>query len=249
MIYVKKIATVVSLAVLLASGTVYAESTSTPMVQEAQKDGAVLLKNSYTYLGDLVRYAFKADLTNEINVDGGSIITKRTSEVKVKRPDQFRVDSKSEYINRSFYLSNGVFTMIDNNEKYYASVKTGGNIDQTLDKINKKLGIALPLATLLHSDMVKFIHPKRVQYFGTQTVNGVECDYIAFKQKNTVVHLWIENSESPLIRAAKIFTNRKSETGRTEMILKWDIKPGFSDSVFVFKAPKGASNISIKPAK
>ena len=244
----KKAVTVLSLSLLLASGSLYAE-TNTPMTQAAQTDASALLKKSYTYLGSLNKYAFKASVTNSVDVDGEDIVMKRVAEVKVKRPDQFRIDSKGENFNRSSYLSNGVFTMIDNDEKYYASVKTGKGIDGTLDLINKKLGIVIPLSTLLHSDMDKFIHPKKVQYFGTRMVSGVECNYIAFRQRSTVVHLWIENSDTPLIRSAKVVTDDKSDHGITDMIIKWDTKPGFSDSVFVFKAPKGASHISIRPAK
>ena len=244
----KKAVTVLSLSLLLASGSLYAETT-TPMTQAAQIDASTLLKKSYTYLGSLNKYAFKASVTNSVDVDGEDVVMKRIADVKVKRPDQFRIDSKGENFNRSSYLSNGVFTMIDNDEKYYASVKTGKGIDGTLDMINKKLGIVIPLSTLMHSDMDKFIHPKKVQYFGTRTVSGVECNYIAFRQRSTVVHLWIENSDTPLVRSAKIVTDDKSDKGTTDMVIKWDTKPGFSDSVFVFKAPKGASHISIRPAK
>ena len=248
MILVKKAVTVLSLSLLLASGSVYAE-TVTAMAQEAKIDASALLKNSYAYLGSLDKYAFKASITNSVDVDGEDIVMKRVSNVKVKRPDQFRIDSKGENFNRSLYLSNGVFTMIENDEKYYASVKTGKGIDGTLDLINKKLGIVVPLSTLLHSDMDKFIHPKKVQYFGTRMVSGVECNYIAFRQRATVVHLWIENSDTPLVRSAKIVTDAKNDRGTTDMVIKWDTKPGFSDSVFVFKAPKGASHIAIRPAK
>ncbi|HHO65451.1 MAG TPA: DUF2092 domain-containing protein, partial [Epsilonproteobacteria bacterium] len=248
MILIKKAAAILSLSLFLASGTVYANA-NVPVTEEAQVNAATLLKNSYTYLGSLNKYAFTASITNSVDVDGEDVVIKRIADVKVKRPDQFRIDSKGENFNRSSYLSNGVFTMIENEEKYYASVKTGKGIDGTLDMINKKLGIVIPLSTLLHSDMDKFIHPKRVQYFGTRTVSGVECNYIAFRQGSTVVHLWIENSDTPLVRSAKIVTNDKNERGTTDMVMRWDTKPGFSDAVFVFKAPKGACNIAIRPAK
>ncbi len=248
MIYIKKVATVVSLVVLLVSGSVYAQSTTTD-VDVIQKDARLLLDDSYQYLGNLKKYAFKANVTNVLTIDGRTIITKRESQVKVKRTDKFRIDNKGEFIDRSFYLSNGVFTMIDNQEKYYASIKTGGDIDKTLDIINEKLGIVVPLSTLLHSDMNKFIHPKKVQYFGTRMVGNVECNYIAFKQRDNVVHVWIENSETPLIRAAKIIRTTSKEKGTTDMVIKWDTTSGFTESVFVFKVPKGASNVSIRPAK
>ncbi len=249
MINVKKIATVASLAVLLASGSAFAESNTAPATQEAQKNASALLENAYDYVGSLQKYAFKATVTDTVTEDSGDIVTKRTSDVKVKRPDMFRMDSKGENFDRTVYLSSGVFTMIDNSEKYYATVKTNNGIDKTLQQISRKIGIVLPLSTLIHSDMNKFINPDRVQYFGTEVLSGVECNYVAFKQNKTTVHLWIENSDTPLIRSAKIITDAKNDKGTTDMIIKWDTTPRFSDSTFVFKAPKGASNVSIKPVK
>jgi len=246
MFSLKKTVSACSLALLITSGFVYAETAAVPTEQTSHINAASLLKGSYDYLGSLEKYAFSATISNTVVEEGKTISDKRTVVAKVKRPDQLRIDSKGDFINSSMYLSNGVFTMIDNDEKYYASVKTGGGIDKTLDMINRKLGIVVPTSTLLHSDMAKFIHPRRVQSFGTRTLSGVECNYIAFKQKGTTVHLWIENSDRPLIRAAKIITPKR---GTTDMVIKWDINPGFSDSEFVFKAPKGASNVSIKPEK
>lgn len=246
MFSIKKVTSTFSLALLLTSAIVYAETNSAAVEQTARQNGAALLKGTYDYLGSLDKYIFTANITNTILEEGVSIVDKRQVTAKVKRPDQFRIDSKGEFINRTAYLSNGVFTMIDNDEKYYASVKTNGDIDKTLDMINRKLGIVIPTSTLLHSDMSKFIHPKRVENFGTRNVGGVVCNYIAFKQGGTTVHMWIEDSDRPLIRAAKIVSPK---SGTTDMVIKWDTTPGFADSIFVFKAPRGASNVSIKPVK
>ena len=240
-----KMVPTLSLALLLASGSAYArENNGTVIAPPVQKDGIVLLDGTYDYLGSLKKYAFHSIIINRDTADGKTVVTERHSDVKAKRPDQFRIDSKGKNFNRSSYLSDGTFNMIDNGEKYYASVKTGKGIDGTFDIINNKLKIVVPLPTLLRSDMDKFIHPKRVQYFGTRMVSGVECNYIAFRQGPAVVHLWIENSDTPLIHSAKIVTDDKHGKGTTNMTITWDTKPDFSDSVFIFKAPKGASNIS-----
>jgi len=166
MIDVKRFTAVLSVTLLLILSSGYAESNTMAAEQNEQKNGVKVLKNSYDYLGSLKKYAFTATVTNEVEVDGKKIVTKRISNAKVKRPDQFRIDTKSDYIDRTVYLSEGLFTMMDNKEKYYANVKTSTNIDKTLEYINKKLGIVLPLSTLFHSDMSKYIHPKKVQYFG-----------------------------------------------------------------------------------
>jgi len=233
-------------AMLLVSGTAYADSSTKANPKSETKSGKVLLKNSYDYLGALGKYAFTVNVINTVTNDGESVITKRVAKVKVHRPDKFRIDSKNEAINRTLYLSDGTFVMMDNQEKYYAKVDAPKDIDKTLEEINRRLGIRVPLSTFLHSDMGKYIHPKKVFYFGTVDISGVACDYIAFKQGNTDVHLWIEDSNTPVVRSAKIITKKN---GTTDMVLKWDTAPGFSDDVFVFNAPEDASNISVRPVE
>jgi len=143
MIDVKRFTAALSITLLLTLSSGYADSKTIPVEQHTEKSGVKVLKNSYDYLGSLKKYAFTATVTNEVEIDGEKIVGKRISKAKVKRPDQFRVDTKSDYIDRTVYLSEGLFTMMDNKEKYYAHVKTSTNIDKTLEYINKKLGIVL----------------------------------------------------------------------------------------------------------
>ncbi|SFZ98283.1 Flagellar motor rotation protein MotB [hydrothermal vent metagenome] len=246
MSYVKKVLTALSLSIILATSAIYAENNNIGVEQNSQVDGKKLLQDAYNYLGNLNKYTLNAKITNYYVADSKELVEKRNSVVHVNRPSQFKINTKDEYIDRTVYLNDGVFTMMDNKEKYYATVNTGTNIDQTLVKIRKNLGIVLPLSTFMHSDMNKFIKPNKVQYFGTRDLNGVECNYIAFRLGKTVIHMWIENSNRPLIRSAKIITKDK---GTTDMVLNWDVEDNFKNDIFIFKAPKNASNISIRAAK
>jgi len=247
MINVKNIVTVLSVVALMTTTSAIADSkTEVSTQQVVKKNAKKLLSNSYSYLASLQKYSFEATVVDKVEDYDSSMTLARKSSVKIDRPSKFRVDSKSKFIDRTSYLSDGKFTMIDNSEKYYATVETKKNINKTLEYIGRKLGIAMPLATLMRSDMTKVVKIKRVQYFGTRDVYGVECNYIAFKHKKSTVHLWIENSDTPLIRAATIIT---PSSGKTDIVVNWDITPNFSDSIFVFNAPKNASNISIIPAK
>ena len=247
MINVKQIISVLSVVALMTTTSAIADSkTKACNTKVVQKNAKKLLRDSYSYLASLQKYSFEATVTDNVVEDGNTITMTKSSNVKIQRPSKFRVDSKSDYIDRTVYLSDGKFTMIDNNEQYYTTVDTKKNINKTLEFIGRKLGIAIPLATLMRSDMTKVAKRKKVHYFGTREVYGVECNYIAFKHKRTTVHMWIENSDTPLIRAATIVTK---SSGKTDIVVNWDVTPSFSDSVFAFNAPKGASNISIVPAK
>ena len=236
MISIKSKAVVLCASLLLSSTSLMASNS----------DGKQILKDSYSYMGSLKQYEVNVIVTKDIFEDSQHIITKRVSNAEINRPNQFRVNTKGKHIDRTSYLSKGQFTMIDNSEKYYATVKSNKSIDQTLATISKKQGIVLPISTLMYSDMNNYIKPKHVSTFGLVDVAGVSCNYIAFKDRKTIVHLWIENSKTPLIRAIKIVTHRKDFNSNTDMIVEWNTKPTFSNDIFEFTAPKGASHISLK---
>jgi len=236
---ITKIIKMFSAALLLASTSVYAEN---------GKSGLEILKKSYDYQGSLDKYAVAAKVTFDIKEDGKTFELSHTARAKIDRPDKMRVDSKGETIERSIYLSNGIYTMIDyidNDEMFYTQIKTPKTIDDMLDHLIDEFGIVLPVATLLHSDMSDYIHPKKVYNFGKKRVQGADCDYIAFRHNGKEVHLWIEDSATPLLRQAYI----KAGDAEIKFATRWDLKPGFPDSVFEFKAPKGASKVSIEKSK
>ncbi|HHD72747.1 MAG TPA: DUF2092 domain-containing protein, partial [Epsilonproteobacteria bacterium] len=165
--------------------------------------------------------------------------------IKVNRPDKLRVDTKGDIKNRSIYLNDGLFTMMDHTYNYYGQLKTPKTIDGTLDFIFEKFGIRAPLASLIYSDMAKRAKFTRSKYFGKMDVAGTECDYVAFKSRAGEVHIWIATGDKPLVKTYAIIDG----DNRMDTSLTWDTDPKISQSDFIFKAPKGAAKISIEPAK
>ena len=210
-----------------------------------KKSGIDILNESYDYQGSLDRYEVVSKVIFETIEDGETYEDIRIIKAKIDRPDKVRSDNSGDIVDRSVYLSNGIFTIIDNTEQYYAQVNTSKNVDEALDQITEELGIIIPTATLLHSDMSKYIKPKEVTYFGKKTVAGVACNYIAFKRHGNEVHLWIEDSDSPLVKNVVVL----GKDFKMEMATNWDTNPKFSDKVFEFQPSKDASKISIVPAK
>jgi len=211
----------------------------------AEKSASAILDTAYRYIGSLNTYAFVAAVQDDD--EKGEKIKHKVC-VKVKRPDKLRVDIKGDIKDRTVYLNDGLFTMIDHQFNYYGQLKTPKTIDGTLDYIFDKYGINAPLAALIYSDMDKRTRYQKITYFGTKTVNGTECDYVAFKSNNITVHLWIATGTKPLVKAYAIIVDADGKQYRKDTSVKWNTDPKLSDKDFVFVAPKGASKISIKPA-
>ena len=227
----KKLLYTAGVALLLGSPNLFA----------AEKSAASIINSAYHYIGSLDKYTFDAIVTE----DDASGKVKQNVSVEVDRPGKLRVDTKGDIKNRTVYLNDGVFTMIDHGFGYYGQVKAAKTIDGTLDLIFDKYGIKAPLASLIYSDMDKRARYKNIKYFGTKMVGDVECDYVAFRSNVGEVHVWITTGEKPLVKTFAIIDN----DSRRDTSIAWDTDPKISESDFIFKAPKGASKISVQPAK
>ncbi len=226
--------------VLLLSGT------SLFAAEQSAKD---IVSKTYQYIGSMDQYTFDAVVTDEEAKDGQIVKTYRQDvSVKVDRPGKLRVDTKGDIKNRSSYLNDGLFTMIDHGHDYYGQLETPKTIDGALDLIFEKYGIKAPLASLFYSDMDKRVKFKRSKYFGTMDVAGVECDYVAFKSNVREVHIWITTGDKPLVKTYSIINTREKGNPRRNTTLNWDTDPSLSESDFIFTAPKNAVKISVEAA-
>jgi hypothetical protein len=232
----KKLLCTAGVMLLLNSTTLFA----------ADKTARNILNKAYHTIDSMDKYAFSATVVDDekYNTEKGKIY-KHTVNVKVDRPGKLRVDTKGTVKNRASYLNDGIFTMIDHKYNYYAQVKTPKSINSALDVLFEKFAIRAPLAQLIYSNMDKRVKFKRSKYFGKVNVDGVECDYVAFKNATREIHVWITTEEKPLVKAYSIIDVDNSVKSRINTTIKWNMNEKISDSDFVFKAPKGSSKISV----
>jgi len=215
----------------------------------AQSQAEEIMLNAYRYIGSMDKYAFEVTVNDDLEATGPAArLFKQTISVKVDRPGNFRIDVTGDRKNRSKYLDNGTFTIFDHGNKYYGQLKVADTIDETLDLLDEKYGFITPLAALLYSDMDKRTTLSTGKYFGKTKIAGIECDYIAFKNKNRVLHIWITSGDKPLIKSYRIIDNSANENVNSGGFLKWTTNAAISDNDFVFIPPEGAEKISVNSA-
>jgi len=213
----------------------------------ADKSARDILNNAYQYIGSMDKYAFTAVIVDDGVQEGKTY--KHTAVVKVDRPGKLRVDTTGTVKNRSSYLNNGSFTMMDHNYNYYGQIKTPKNLNAALDVLFEKFNIRAPLAQLMYSDMDKRVKFRTSKYFGTKDVGGVECDYVAFQNGTSELHAWIATGDAPLVKSYSIIDTSADSASRINTSVTWNTNANISDSDFVFVAPKGSSKISVNRAK
>lgn len=232
---------------LCATGVaLFLGSTSLFATEQSPRD---ILNKAYEYTGSMDKYAFKAVIIDNETKDDGTMSKDRYDvSVKVDRPGKLRVDTKGTTKDRSSYINNGVYTMIDHGFGYYGQLNTPETIDGALDHIFENFGIKAPLAQLIYSDMDKRLKFIKSKSFGTMMVDGTECNYVAFSNLVKEVHVWIATGDEPLMKAYSIIDKTGKNEYRINTSLHWDTNAKISDRDFVFTAPKGAEKISIQSA-
>jgi len=226
--------------VILAGGT------SLFAAEQSPRD---ILDKAYNYISSMDKYAFSAVVVDNITEKDGTIIQFRhEADVKVDRPGKLRVDVIGDTGDRSNYLNNGVYTMMDYGFGFYGQIKVPETIDGGLDYIFEKFGIRAPLAQLVYSNMQKRVKFTKSKNFGTKMVDGVECNYIAFSNGAREVHLWIETGDKPLVKAYSIIDRVGDIEDRINTSVYWDLNAKISDSDFIFRVPEGAEKISVQSA-
>ncbi len=222
---------------------------STTNILAAEKSALDIMKKAFQHTGSMDRYAFIAVIVDhDVQEDGTIIPYKYNTSVKVDRPGNLRVDTKSEFLDRSSYVHDGLYTIIEHGHGYYGQLKVPKTIDKALDSIFTNYDIKAPLASLIYSDMSKRVKFNSSKYFGTMDVSGVECDYVAFKSKVKEVHVWVTTGEIPMVKTYSIIDTTTQPNSRTNTSITWVKNPSISDSDFIFHAPKGSKEISVLTA-
>ena len=231
----KKILFAIGATILLGNSTVMAADASAKSI----------LKKAFRYIGNVDKYAFHAVVIDEIPTNGNIEKYRNDIFLKIDRPNKMRFDRKFDGHSKSYYLNNGLFSMIDHDLNLYARLKTPKSLDKALDFLFKKYDITAPLSSLIYSDMYRRTKLKRGTNFGIRTLNGIECNYIAFKDKTKEVHVWVATGDKPLIQAYTIIDTTIKSHPKSYTIITWDEKAKIKDSDFIFVAPKNATKIPV----
>ena len=240
----------ISMLILLSSTGVLSAVEQNKKIKTTHPVASVILMDAYIYLGSLDYFSFDAITTND-DVFRDLMLKEYTHKIHVDmlRPNKFQMHISGDIKNRSTYIFNDNFAIIDHDLNYYGELKIPKTIDIALDHLYEKFNIKSPLANLLYTDLAKRIAPKdNGYYFGTTRIDGKICHYIGFVNDQRELQVWIEKGQTPLIRKFSIIDKSGKFDLRSTTLLHWDIKPYFKRKHFQFKAPRDAVKISIEAA-
>jgi hypothetical protein len=155
-------------------------------------------------------------------------------QIKVRRPDKMWFKATGDRDLECNY--NGkVVTLISHKEKVFGEFPAAPTLDETADMISSKYDIALPVADLLTTDPRGALTDDQTVggWVKRETIEGVDCNTLAYQHPNVEFTIWIPASGDPLPKKLQItYKARRGQPTSTIVFKDWNLSPQFSKETF-----------------
>jgi hypothetical protein len=212
-------------------------------------DPAKILKSMTDYLGaqKTLSAAFDSDI-EVITPELQKIQFSSSGQIKLSRPDKLRVRRTGGYADVEMVYDGKAISVYGNNAKSYVQADASGTVDQMIDAIQVKSGVAMPGTDLLLSNAFDELMATTTdgKHIGLGVVDGVECEHLAFRGPDTDWQIWIETGAKPVPR--KYVITSKTLAGAPQYTLRvrdWKTDAFADADTFVFKPPAGATRVDL----
>lgn len=246
----------VLLALTLAAPVINAQTapagTAKPAMNTVDPASIQALKDMGTYLMTLKRFRVSTEVTGErVLADGQKLQHTATAELDVNRPNKMHARLLSARNVRELIYDGKTFTFYAPAQKYYSTVEYVDTLGGLFDRLEERYAVQIPLSDLfaLGTPAAAFDKIESAMNAGQDFVDNDLCDHYAYRSGKLDWQIWISTGSKPLPRKV-VITNRADEARpQSVTFIDWDLKPTFTDSVFKFVPPKGASRIEMVPRK
>ena len=223
-----------------------AAPTATPAVAP---EALQALKRMSAYLSTLKTMG----LTSKTSLD---VVTTRGERLQldgvarytIRRPDAFVIHVDTDSKKRTFYYDGKHFTVYAPELGYYATAPAPPTIRETLDAIETKFGVQLPLEDLFRWNDPTDNPAENLTsgfYAGTATLDGVQTDHYAFRQPKVDWQVWIQKGARPLPLKVVIVDQVDPANPAYVARLSWNVNQAVEPADFTFHPGKGAKLIKL----
>ncbi len=243
---------VAALLLTACAGSFGAPTGPAPVGSSAETEAALsVLEIMSGQLASLEGFRFDAEVRYDaIQPSGQRIEFGSTRRVSVRRPDALRVevehwDGPSEWV-----VYDGARIWVASPSLHaYASAEQSGSYEDALDRLERDVGVPMPLAELLAPELHRELADLVVSgaRVGTVVLEGRLCEHLAFRTASLDFQLFVERGEHRIPR--RLVIDYREEPGRPQFrasLHAWELNPGFAPDTFRLVAPAGAERIPLE---
>ncbi len=179
---------------------------------------------------------------------GGEIVKVNVNRsVTFKKPDRMYFKVTGDRDLEVFYDGKTV-TLVTHKDKVWGELPAPPTLAETIEKISENYGMPMPVADLFGMEAKgKLRNPANTAaVVKNETVGGVECHVLSFKNPDVDWEVWIPVSGDPLPK--KLHTKYKAGKRERELTFEfsdWNFSPATTDDSFVAKVPTDYEGIPI----
>ncbi|MDP3937262.1 MAG: DUF2092 domain-containing protein [Deltaproteobacteria bacterium] len=198
-------------------------------------------------LSEARSFTFRADSTYDILQPSGWMLQFTvTHEFSVRRPDRAHaLVLQDDGTKREVWYNGRYLAMHDAAENVYGTLDVPHSLDETLDYLEERQIVRLPVSDLLYSDLT-FLETRASDgiYVGESRIGGARCDHLAFGNDEVEWQVWIDRGTKPLFR--KFLITYKQQPGKPQfatLLSRWNLSARLPDTLFLFTPPASAERI------
>ena len=243
-------------ALVLAAGLAHAQQPApvkkAPVpaaMTESQAQANAILMRMADFLAGAQRFSVSVRAGYDaVQASGQKIEFGETRKVTVSRPDRLRIEGERSDGAKMLTVFDGKeITLIDAASNVYATAPQPGGLDDTIVYFVKDLGMRLPLAVLLVSQLPAELknRVRLVDYVEKTSINGTTSHHLAARTDMVDFQIWVADGDKPLPQRVVItYKKEKGEPQFWAQFSDWNLAPEISDSTFLAKPPDGAQKVA-----
>jgi hypothetical protein len=243
-------------ALLLAAGLAYSQppapgkkAPAAAAVTESQAQASAILTRMAEFLGAAPRFSVNIrGGYDAVQKSGQKIEFGETRKITLSRPDRLRVEGeRSDGAKTLTVFTGNEIVMIDAASKVYATAPQPGGIDNSVIHFVRDLGMRLPLAMLLVSQLPAELKDRvrSIDYVEKTNINGSASHHLAARTDTVDFQVWVADGDKPLPQ--RVVITYKKDKGAPQFwaqFSEWNLAPAIDGSTFVAKPPDGAQKVA-----
>lgn len=243
-------------ALLLVAGLAYAQqpapgkkAPAAAAVTESQAQASAILMRMADVLGGAQRFSVSMrGGYDAVQQSGQKIEFGEMRKVTLSRPDRLRMEGERSNGAKTLTVFTGKeIVLIDETSNVYATAPQPGGLDDTIFHFVKDLGMRLPLAVLLVSQLPAELKDRvrLVDYVEKTSIHGSTSHHLAARTDTVDFQVWVADGDTPLPQRVVItYKKAKGEPQFWAQFSDWNLAPAIEDSTFLAKPPDGAQKVA-----
>jgi hypothetical protein len=236
----------VSFTCILFFAAAFIAAGSSAQAQESDAKSVLKAMSDYMSSQKTIEFTFDSDI-EVITPQLEKIQFTNSGEALLSRPDKLRAHRVGGYADVALFFDGKTARVFSKSANGYAQFDAPGTVDQLIEALRSGHGVSLPGADLLLSNSydVLVAGVKEAKHIGRGVIDGVECEHLAFRNKDTDWQLWVEVGATPIPRKMVITSKTMNNAPQyTVRVKSWKTGVQPAPDAFVFVPPAGAEKLS-----